>query len=101
MIYIGGMFLLAIGVNISKSAQLGISPVSSIPYALELIWSIELGKATLFFNLILIAIQVALLRSNYKAIQLLQIACTYVLGLFITFTGKNYLLAGFRYLHYI
>lgn len=92
IVYIGGLFLLAIGVNISKVAQLGISPVSSIPYALELIWGIELGKATLFFNILLIGLQIALLRGNYKPIQVLQIVCTYIFGVFITYTSRGYLL---------
>ena len=65
LLYIGGLLILGIGVNISKTAQLGISPVTAIPYAMELIWSIELGKATLIFYLILIAIQIILLRRNY------------------------------------
>ncbi len=93
LFYVGGLFLLAIGVNISKSAQLGISPVSAIPYAIELIWSIDLGRATLIFNILLIAAQIALLRKDYKPVQLLQIVCTYLFGFFITYTSRNYLLA--------
>lgn len=93
LFYVGGLFLLAIGVNISKAAQLGISPVSAIPYAMELIWSIELGTATLIFNILLIGAQIALLRKDYKPVQLLQIVCTYIFGIFITYTGRNYLLA--------
>ncbi len=92
LFYVGGLFLLAIGVNISKSAQLGISPVSAIPYAIELIWSIDLGRATLIFNILLIAAQIALLRKDYKPVQLLQIVCTYLFGFFITYTSRNYLL---------
>ena len=32
LFYIGGIFLLAVGINISKLAGLGISPVSAVPY---------------------------------------------------------------------
>ena len=35
LIYILGLLILAIGINISKAAQLGISPVSAVPYAIE------------------------------------------------------------------
>lgn len=92
LFYIGGLLILAIGINISKVAGLGISPVSAIPYAAELIWGIELGKATMIVYVILMALQIVLLRKNYKAIQLLQIVCTYILGFFITYTGTKYLL---------
>lgn len=92
LFYIGGLFILAIGINISKTAALGISPVSAIPYAAELIWGVELGKATLIVYVGLIALQIILLRKNYKVIQLLQIVCTYILSFFITYTSTKYLL---------
>ena len=92
-LYIGGLLLLSIGINIAKAAQLGISPISSIPYALELIWGIELGKSTTFIYIILIILQMILLRKNFKPVQLLQIVCTYLFGFFITYTSSNYLLS--------
>lgn len=92
LLYVGGILILATGVNISKAAQLGISPVSAIPYTMELIWNIELGKATLIFYVLLIIIQIILLRRNYKAIQILQILCTFLFGYFLTYTGKDYIL---------
>lgn len=92
LLYIGGLLLLAIGVNISKMAQLGISPISSIPYAAELIWGIELGKATMMVYVVLIGLQIVLLKKDFKLIQLLQIVCTYILGFFIKYTSINYLL---------
>lgn len=93
LIYILGLLILAIGINISKAAQLGISPVSAVPYAIELIWGIELGKASIIVFIILMALQIILLRRDYKPKQLLQILCSNVLGTFITYTGRDYLLA--------
>jgi uncharacterized membrane protein YczE len=92
ILYIGGIFILAIGINISKMAGLGISPISSIPYTWELIFGIELGKATTIVYLFLMALQIILLRKNYKIKNLLQILSTYVLSVFITYTSSNYLL---------
>lgn len=91
-IYVLGFFILGIGVNISKQAGLGISPVSSIPYALELVWGIELGKATYIVNIGLMALQIILLRKNYKVRNLLQFGATIMLGTFITYTSTKYLL---------
>ncbi len=93
LFYICGLFILAAGINISKTAQLGISPVSAIPYAVELIWGIELGKSMTYVYLVLIVIQMILLRKEYKPIQLLQFVFTYVFGFFVTLTSRNYLLA--------
>ena len=90
--YIGGMFLIAFGINISKAAGLGISPVSAVPYALELIWGIELGIASALVYMALIVLQVVILRKKFKAMQLLQFVCTYVLSFFITITSRKYFL---------
>lgn len=93
LFYIGGLFILAIGINISKTAQLGISPVSAIPYAFELIWGIDLGKSTTIVYISLILLQILILRKDYNPVQLLQILCTYFTGIFITYTGTDYLLS--------
>lgn len=90
--YIAGMFIVAVGINISKTAGLGISPVSSIPYAVELIWGIELGLAAMMINVMVILLQIMLLRKKFKPIQLLQVLITYVLSFFITYTSRAYLL---------
>lgn len=90
--YVGGMFLIAFGINISKAAGLGISPVSAVPYACELIWGIELGLASALVYMCLIVLQIFLLRKNFKMIQLLQFICTYVLSFFITLTSRKYFL---------
>ena len=55
--YIGGLLLIAIGINISKLTRLGISPVSSVPRAGELIWGFTLGTATIVVHMICIVLQ--------------------------------------------
>ncbi len=92
ILYISGIFILAIGINISKMAGLGISPISSIPYTWELISGMELGKATTIIYIFLMALQIILLRKNYKVKNLLQIFSTYVLSFFITYTSTDYFL---------
>ena len=42
---------------------------------------------------VFIALQILLLGKKYKPIQLLQIPCTYLVGLFTTYTSTDYLLA--------
>lgn len=87
--YFVGLFLMTIGIAISVKSNLGVSPVSSIPYTMTCVWGIEMGKATILFHTILVLIQIILLRRNFKPINLLQIAVGVVFGYFTTFC--NYL----------
>lgn len=92
-LYIGGLLILALGINLSLVAELGVSPISTIPYVSELIWGIEFSKATSLVYVILIVLQIILLREIYKPIQLLQIVLTYLFGFFLTYTSSEYLLS--------
>jgi len=89
--YLGGIFLIAIGVNISKLAGLGISPVASVPYAVELIWGVELGKATTLVYVFLILLQLILLR-KLTILPFFQLVTTVVMSTFTTYTSGKYLL---------
>jgi len=100
--YVGGIFLIALGVNLSKMAGLGISPVASIPYVVELIWGIELGLATAIVYIFLILLQLLLLR-KFSVIPFLQLLTTVVMSVFTTITSGTYLLCWLskptNYLH--
>lgn len=89
--YVGGILLIALGINLSKTAGLGISPVASIPYAVELIWGIELGTATAMIYVLLILLQLILLRKLSVAVAL-QFVTTFVISLFTTITSREHLL---------
>lgn len=89
--YVGGIFLIALGVNLSKMAGLGISPVASVPYAVELIWGIELGLATAIVYIFLILLQLILLR-RFSIMPFLQLLTTVVMSGFTTITSTAYLL---------
>ena len=39
--YFVGLFLMTIGIAISVKSNLGVSPVSSIPYTMTCVWGIE------------------------------------------------------------
>ena len=90
--YLSGIFLIAIGVNLSKAAGLGISPVASLPYAVELSWGIELGKATAIVYVFLIFLQLALLR-KLSVLPFFQLLTTLLMSAFTTLTSANYLLS--------
>jgi uncharacterized membrane protein YczE/cytidylate kinase len=85
VMYFAGLFMMTIGIAVSVKSNLGVSPVSSIPYTLTCIWNIEMGKATIIFHCFLVLLQIILLRRNFKLRNLLQIAVGVVFGYFTTF----------------
>lgn len=90
--YFAGLFIMTIGIALSVKSNLGVSPVSSIPYTITCVWGIEMGKATILFHCVLVLLQIIILRKNFKPTALLQVAVGIVFGYFTTFC--NYL-AGF------
>lgn len=59
--YFIGLFIMTIGIALSVKSNLGVSPVSSIPYTMTCVWGIEMGKATILFHMVLVVIQILLL----------------------------------------
>ena len=89
--YFIGLFMTTIGIALSVKSNLGVSPVSSIPYTITCVWGIEMGKTTILFHVILVLIQILLLRKNFKLVQLLQVPVGIVFGYFTTFC--NYIVS--------
>lgn len=87
--YFVGLFIMTIGIALSVKSNLGVPPVSSIPYTMTCVWGIEMGKATIIFHAALVLIQILLLRKRFKPINLLQVVVGIVFGYFTTFC--NYL----------
>jgi len=85
-IFIFGLFVMAFGVALSVTADLGVSPISCIPYVYSLKLPLTLGELTIVFNIVLIILQMILLRRNYRLIQLVQIPVVFIFGFFIDFT---------------
>ncbi len=78
-----GLFVMAVGVALSVKADLGVSPISCIPYVYSFKMPFSLGTLTIFFNLILIVIQIGILRRKYRLLQLLQLPVVFAFGVFI------------------
>lgn len=87
--YVAGLFIMTIGVSMSVKSNLGVSPVSSIPYTITCITGLEMGKATILFHIVLVIMQIIILRRAFKVKNLLQIVVGVMFGYFTTFS--NYL----------
>jgi len=88
--YFIGFFIMTMGIALSVKSNLGVSPVSSIPYTMTCVWGVEMGKATILFHAALVLIQVVLLRRAFAIKNLLQVPVGVVFGYFTTFC--NYLM---------
>lgn len=86
IVFLIGLFINSLGVSLITKANLGTSPISSIPYVLILNFPFTLGQFTIAFSLPLILIQLVILRRNFKAEHLLQIPISILFGYFIDLT---------------
>lgn len=89
--YFIGLFIMTIGIAISVKSDLGVSPVSSIPYTMTRCWNIEMGKATIIFQSFLVLMQLVILRKKFRIRAFLQVPVGIVFGYFTTFS--NYLMS--------
>lgn len=76
-----GLFILAFGIAMTKKADLGTAPISCIPATLtDCVGILTIGNWTILFNLLLVAVEIALLGKNFPPIQFLQIVLAIYLG---------------------
>lgn len=90
VLYFVGFFVMTLGIAISVKSDLGVSPVSSIPYTITCVFGLEMGKATILFHIGLVLLQILVLRRAFQAKNLLQVVVGVIFGYFTTFC--NYLM---------
>ncbi len=79
-----GLVIMSFGVAFSIKANMGISPISCLPYVLNLTNDFfTVGQYTMMMHVIFVLVQIFIYRRNYQLHQLLQIAVAVVLGLVI------------------
>lgn len=86
ILFIIGLFISSFGVSFITKAQLGTSPISSIPYVLSLKFPLSLGEFTIIFSAFLVILQLIILRKNFKAQDLIQLPVSVAFGYFIDLT---------------
>ena len=86
VMFVIGLFVMTFGIALSTKADIGTTPISSIPFVLSLIPGIGLYLTTFVFNLLLIGIQILVLRKEFKLISLLQLPTTLIFTLFTKIT---------------
>lgn len=86
IIFFIGVFINSLGVSVITKADLGTSPISSIPYVLSLNFPFTLGEFTIAVNMLMVVAQLAILRRNFKLEHALQIPFCVIFGYCIDLT---------------
>lgn len=85
LVYILGLFCLALGVAISVNADLGISPVNSLPYVISQISGVALSTCVILVFGSYILLQVLILRREFHPVNLTQLIFSTIFGYFVDF----------------
>lgn len=86
-IYLAGLFLLAIGINLAIISNLGVSPVSSIPLAISKSIDISLGTATIGVYAFYVLLQASIFRRESRLKNLMQLLFSIPFGYFVNLTA--------------
>jgi uncharacterized protein len=85
-IYVIGLFILALGATFSILAGIGVSPVTSLPYALNLITPFSVGVTTVFANFLFIILQAILMKQIKWKNFTIQLIVSFLFGFFMDAT---------------
>lgn len=83
-----GLIVTALGLAICVRPDLGISPITTLPYALnQVIPSLSLGTFVFLQHVVFFILTVLLLRRDFKPFQILQLPCSFLFGYFVDLWG--------------
>ncbi|HJJ90230.1 MAG TPA: DUF6198 family protein [Methanocorpusculum sp.] len=80
MIFLMGMFMVSLGIVLCKKSELGISPISTVPYVLEYIVPVSFGTLMMFFHMANTMIQMILSKKIKDWRLILQIPFAFIFG---------------------
>ena len=80
LLLMAGLSVMAFGVAFSIKADLGTSPISSVPYVVSLFAPLPVGTATIVMHCVFILLQILILRKDYHPIQLMQLPVAFFFG---------------------
>jgi uncharacterized protein len=84
-LYVIGLFFLSLGVGFSIQADLGVSPVASLPYAIALTTGLSVGAMTIVANGLFIVLQVVLSKRFNLRETIVQLIIAFLFGFCMDF----------------
>ena len=91
-VYCLGLLILAFGIALAVNSNLGVSPVSSLPYVVSQILNMSLGTCTILVYTLYILLQMVISRKFQPAL-LLQLVFSTIFGWFVD--GAKFILGDF------
>ena len=89
LIYCLGLMVVSLGIVLCKKSALGISPISTVPYALEQALPLSFGQLTMCFHFVNTAIQLAMNREKKNIWKLLmQVPVAFAFSVVIDWFGE-------------
>lgn len=86
LLFIISLFISAEGIALTRHAELGVSPISSIANVVSYkLPSLSFGVLLIIWNCILILVQIIVLRKDFNPVQLLQVPLSVLFGIFVDF----------------
>lgn len=85
IIFLSAIFFCGLGIAVSTQADLGTTPISSLPYVLTFMTPFSFGATTIFVNIIFLLTQIIILKKDFRRLDFLQLAITLIFGIFIDF----------------
>ena len=86
-VYVLGLFIITVGINLSIKSGLGSSPVSAFILPVSQITNMNLGTVTTACYVLFVLIQMVLLKKEFHIKHILQIPFSMMFGMFIDVTG--------------
>ena len=73
VLLVAGMFLMTFGIASLVLADVGTTPISTLPLVTGEILGITLGVGTFAVNVVFVLLQILLLRSRFRLLSLIQV----------------------------
>ncbi len=89
LVYLVGTIVLALGICLSAKSDLGVSPVTSIIFALAEVTGQTFAMTNFVYLCLLILVQFALLRKDFRLSQWTQILASFLGSVFIDIFDKH------------
>jgi uncharacterized membrane protein YczE len=83
IIFVLGLFVMALGISLITKASLGTSPISSIPYVLSFRFNLTFGQLTFILNMGFILLELLLLKKDFQKKQYFQIIVAVLFSFFV------------------
>lgn len=83
LIFLAAIFFCGLGIAVTTRANLGTTPISSLPYVLTFMLPLSFGVTTFIVNMLFIGMQLVLLRREFKRTDYFQIVVTLFFSFFI------------------